>query len=181
MHSGRSPSDVGATKGNPKENLLGDLRQAVAVAATRASKPKEEILADFHKEVTQIIRQVGCGVTVSEGVQRLRDCSLPSDCVQEEVVDLIARMVDEPRERRQHMFPLLKELFDAGVFSPPGLLGRAVTSFIEDAFVDPGSVDPPDLIDIVLRELFPALGLETSALSFTPCIAEIFAEVEDGR
>jgi hypothetical protein len=173
-----SPADA---KPTPKDDILGGLQRAIAVAATRASKPKQEILADFHKEVALIIRQVGNGITVSEGVQRLRECSLPSDCVQEEVVDLIARMVDEPRDRRQHMFPLLKDLFDAGVFSPPGLLSRAVTSFIEDAFVDPGSVDPPDLVDIVLRELFPALGLDISALSFTPCVAEIFAEIDDGR
>jgi hypothetical protein len=88
-------------------------------------------------------------------------------------------MIDEPKEKRHHLFPLLTALFDAGVFSPPSVLGIALASFIEDAFQDPGSVDPPDLVDIILRELLPALGLTFASLSVPPYIAELFAEIDE--
>jgi hypothetical protein len=170
---------ISASLRNSKDGLVAGLQKAIASADTKASKSKDEILAVFHKEVAQIIRQVGNAISVAEGVQRLRECSLPSECIQEEVVDLIARMVDEPKDRRKHLFPLLRALFDAGVFSPPALLSSGVASFIEEAFVDPGSVDPPDLIDIVLRELLPALGLALGMLSIPTCIRELFSEIED--
>lgn len=171
---------LGSPTGKPKDDLLAGLQKAVEGAAEKATKSKEEILALFHKEITQIIRQVTNSHDLKESVQRLRQCPLPSDCVQEEVVDLIARMIDEPKQRRQHLFPFLTALFDAGVFSPPGVLGIALASFIEDAFQDPGSVDPPDLVDIILRELLPTLGVSFASLKIAPCIAELFAEIDDG-
>lgn len=137
------------------------------------AKPREELLINFHKEVAQIIRQLGTGVDVISAVQRLHACPVPADCYQEEIIDMLARMVDEPRARRGKLFPLLPALFSAGVFSPPRLLGTAVSTFVQDAFDDPGSVDPPDLGDIVLRELLPALGLAPDAVTLPPCLADL--------
>mmetsp|Transcript_75346 Transcript_75346/g.143392 ORF Transcript_75346/g.143392 Transcript_75346/m.143392 type:complete len:1222 (+) Transcript_75346:182-3847(+) len=157
----------------------GDLPTAAASMVPRA-KPREELLLNFHKEVAQIIRQLGNGVDVITAIQRLHACPVPADCYQEEIIDMLARMVDEPRQRRGRLFPLLPALFSAGIFSPPRLLGTAVSTFIQDAFADPGSVDPPDLGDIVLRELLPALGLASDAVTLPPCLAELIDEA-DGR
>jgi len=165
--------------------------QAQAASATRATSgrgaaapvaeavvPEEvpqrsraEMLVCFHKEVARTLRQVGSGADVLELAQSLRrGCPLPPGCSQDEAADLIARIVDEPRTRRQAMLPLLPALFAAGVFSPPDSLGRAVEAFARDAFADPDDTDPPDLADIVLGELLPALALAPSALDLPPCL-----------
>lgn len=88
-------------------------------------------------------------------------------------MDLIARVVDEPRTSRQRLFPLLPALVAEGVFTPPGVLRAAVEAFARSAFTDPGVVDPPDLGDIVLRELLPALSLRPGELELPPCLQEL--------
>ena len=47
-------------------------------------------------------------------------------------MDLLARMVDEPRDTRQRLFPLLPALFSGGVFAPKNLLREAVEAFVRD-------------------------------------------------
>merc|ERR1712190_376627 len=84
-------------------------------------------------------------------------------------------MVDEPRARRQQLFPLILALFQEGLFSPPAVLGEAVEAFAQDAFADPGDVDPPELGDIVIRELLPAVRLNPSSLNLPPCLGEVQA------
>lgn len=131
-----------------------------------------EMLVLFKREIAQVIRQMGTGLDVATAAQRLRGCQLPAGRSLEEAVDLLARVVDEPRARRRQLFPLLSALVVSGVFSPPGVLGDAVSAFVEEAFADPHSVDPPDLGDIVLSEMLPALGLLPGNVRLPPCLRE---------
>lgn len=148
-------------------------RPVAPVPVPEETRSREELLKDFHREIAQTIRQLGDGFAVSAAVSRLREHPLPPGCFLDETVDLIARMVDEPRARRQQLFPLLLALYQEGLFSPHGVLGEAVEAFTHDAFADPGDVDPPELADIVLRELLPAVRLTPSALHLPPCLSEI--------
>lgn len=131
-----------------------------------------ERLVLFRKELAQVIRQIGSGLDVLAAARRLRACAPAGRCL-EEAVDLIARVVDEPRARRQQLFPLLSALFAEGVFSPARGLPRAVEKFAQDAFADPARVDPPDLGDIVVREMLPALALVPGDLRLPLCLQEL--------
>merc|ERR1719230_990163 len=111
---------------------------------------------------------------VAAAAERLREYPLPAGCVTEETADLLARMVDEPRrETRMRLFPLISELFASGVFSPPRVLKEAVEGFLRDNCSDPMSCDPPELPDIALRELLPALGLSPRSLSLPGSLADL--------
>eukprot|EP00929_Paragymnodinium_shiwhaense_P094074 TRINITY_DN54487_c0_g1_i1.p1 TRINITY_DN54487_c0_g1~~TRINITY_DN54487_c0_g1_i1.p1 ORF type:complete len:1036 (-),score=220.43 TRINITY_DN54487_c0_g1_i1:122-3229(-) len=133
--------------------------QAVPDVAPTASAP--EMLRSFHKELANMVRQLGSGrVDLASAVSRLLECPLPPGCSElDEAADIIARVVDEPRAARQRLMPLLPALAKVGILATPGLFAKAVEVFSNNAFADPSDIDPPDLPDIVVDELIPALGL----------------------
>jgi len=136
-------------------------------------KSPEELLVCFHRELAKSLRQLGAGLDVATAAQHLRGSPLPPGCALDEAIDLIARIVDEPRTRRKQLMPLLPALFAVGVFSPPSGLSQVIEAFARDAFADPGGTDPPDLADVVLGELLPALGLSPRKLSLPLCLTEL--------
>jgi hypothetical protein len=125
-------------------------------------------LASFHREVAVTLKSLGNGLDVATAARRLAGFKPPAECSLDEAVDLLARMMDEPRTRRQQLFPLLSALVAVGVFDPPTVLSQAIEHFACDAFADPAAVDPPDLSDIVLQELLPALGIDPGSLNLPP-------------
>lgn len=110
------------------------------------------------------------GMDGAAGARRMRDFQLPSTIVVGETVDLLARLVDEPKERRKRLFPLLSALYADGTLSPQSALGTATEMFCKDAFADPDDIDPPDLGQIVLSELLPALRLRPGNLLLPACL-----------
>jgi len=157
--------------------------QPPPAAASAAAAATEQIAVGFHKELALTLQELGNSIDVAVAVERLHGCGpLPAERHLQEAADLLARMVDEPRSRRRALFPLVPALFGArGVFSPPSLLGRAVESFLEDAFEDPAAIDPPDLGDIVLRELFPVLGLAPGKLKLPACLAALAFDIDSDK
>lgn len=154
-----------------REVRPGSLRSPQGGAA-EAPKSREEQLASFKREIAQTIRVLGEGGDPAAAVRRLRVCPPPPDCALEEAADLLARVVDEPRPRRRQLFRLLPALCSGGILSPPSVLKLAVERFLQDAFAEPGRVDPPDLGDIVLQEMLPALKLAPGSLALPPCLRE---------
>lgn len=140
---------------------------------------KRELLVKFHKEAAACVKEIcqsvkgGGTPDINSVVQRIRACSLPQEHFCDESINLLARMVDEPRkEQRSQLFVFLKSLYAEKVFSPPELLNQAVSNFLKDAFRDPLSVDPPDLREIALQELIPILGVRPNALSLPRELAD---------
>lgn len=134
--------------------------------------PEEHRLRTFHREVAQVIRQIcASSMDVSSATKRLKTCGpLPPGHAVDEAVDFIARVVDETRQKRQRLFELLSSLVSAGVMSPPRILKQAVEVFAKDAFADPTAVDPPDLGDIILSEMLPALAMRPGDIRLPQCL-----------
>mmetsp|Transcript_60903 Transcript_60903/g.132109 ORF Transcript_60903/g.132109 Transcript_60903/m.132109 type:complete len:976 (-) Transcript_60903:111-3038(-) len=174
---GRMSESPKSPKAAPVE-ALAESRSMQADAGIRAAvKPpsREELLKRFHMEVAQVIRQLGdstAGLSLPSAVQRLKCCPLPGGCALEEAVDLLARVVDEPRACRKQLFALVSALFDEGVLSPKEVMVQAVEAFVEDALAEPDNADPPDLAEIVVAELLPATGLQLGALRLAQCVRE---------
>jgi len=172
----KSPS-VGPGSGKPPQSpLVGPGSPKMEASGEKSSA---ELLKVFRREMAQTMKQLGQGLEVGAAVKRLHSCPLPSGCSLDESVDLIARMVDEPRARRRQLFPLISTLFSEGIFSPPKVLRQAVESFMQDALADPGCIDPPDLPDILVRELLPALGISPGQLTLPPCVSELVETADD--
>lgn len=146
---------------------------AITEAPAVLQKSPEELLVCFHRELAKTLRQLGAGLDVATAAQHLRGSPLPPGCALDEAIDLIVRIVDEPRARRKQLMPLLPALFAVGVFTPPTGLSQVIEAFARDAFADPGGTDPPDLADVVLGELLPALGLSPRKLTLPLCLTEL--------
>eukprot|EP00928_Gymnodinium_smaydae_P029936 TRINITY_DN2239_c2_g1_i1.p1 TRINITY_DN2239_c2_g1~~TRINITY_DN2239_c2_g1_i1.p1 ORF type:complete len:840 (-),score=209.01 TRINITY_DN2239_c2_g1_i1:120-2486(-) len=140
-------------------------------------------LGEFHKELAIVFRQVGSGALVAAAAaERLNAFRpLPAGAAEDEAPDVLARLVDEPEEARRRLLPLLTALADGGVLPGRDLWGRAVESFASDAMADPDDLDPPNLVDILLGELLPALGLRPATLQLPACCRRGAAEPAGGR
>eukprot|EP00931_Biecheleriopsis_adriatica_P079678 TRINITY_DN5304_c0_g1_i1.p1 TRINITY_DN5304_c0_g1~~TRINITY_DN5304_c0_g1_i1.p1 ORF type:complete len:1096 (-),score=228.13 TRINITY_DN5304_c0_g1_i1:192-3479(-) len=168
MRNGKhSPLDSSSSAKERLSFLADTVKSAAPSLATPAtpSSPKEQ-LDNFHREIALTLRKLGNGFDVASAARHLIPFRPPTENMLVEVVELLARIVDEPRERRQQLFPLLSALVAAGVLDD--VLGQAIENFTCDAFADPAAVDPPDLSEIVLREMLPALGLSPGSLNLPP-------------
>jgi len=167
-----SPASLPAATSVAPANGNAAATAAPAASSTQPAPSRKEVLQAFHKELAGAIRQVGGGsLGITDAVDRLRASGpLPAGSELEEAADLIARIVDEPKDARQRLIPLLPALVNASVLAAPGVLGKAVENFAADAFADPDDVDPPNLADILMSEVLPALGLVPSALDLPAAV-----------
>jgi len=140
-------------------------------------RPPEELARAFRREAAQVLRQLAAGsLDLPSATQRLKGYGpLPPNHALDEAVDFIARVVDEPRQRRKRSFELLAALVKGGILSPPRILRQAIETFAKDAFADPGSVDPPDLGDIILWEMLPVVDIRPGDLQLPNCLSELVA------
>lgn len=185
LSSVRSQLDIVAkgvpvSPSSPASPTSPDSRVAAAASATSASQQTpNKTCKTFRQEIMYLTRHLGKGVDLRAALQRLRDCPLPAASIVEETADILARFVDEPKARRQELFPLIPALFALGIFA--GRLVDAVELFLSIAFGDPGCLDPPNLCDITFNEMLPALGLTPSKLTLPPCLLDLLDDVQGCR